>query len=99
MYTCFLFLPLLLSCSDDLNLLQNVKPLSNELSSAIRTVYERYATYLDAFGPDESYLRKKVETELGSKMIFLKMRCAGLGSEWGKVFYYGCQCHCGILAR
>ncbi|KDO84242.1 hypothetical protein CISIN_1g0262462mg, partial [Citrus sinensis] len=78
---------------------ENVKPLSNELSSAIRTVYQRYATYLDAFGPDESYLRKKVETELGSKMIFLKMRCAGLGSEWGKVFYYGCQCHCGILAR
>ncbi|KDO84241.1 hypothetical protein CISIN_1g0262462mg, partial [Citrus sinensis] len=63
------------------------------------SVYQRYATYLDAFGPDESYLRKKVETELGSKMIFLKMRCAGLGSEWGKVFYYGCQCHCGILAR
>lgn len=42
-------------------------------------------TYLNSFGPDETYLRKKVETELGTKMIHLKMRCSGIGSEWGKV--------------
>jgi Domain of unknown function (DUF4370) len=42
-------------------------------------------TYLDSFGPEETYLRKKVETELGTKMIHLKMRCTGIGSEWGKV--------------
>ncbi|XP_021284981.1 succinate dehydrogenase subunit 5, mitochondrial [Herrania umbratica] len=68
---------------------ENVKPLSDEFVDALRTVYQRYTTYLDAFGPDETYLRKKVETELGSKMIYLKMRCSGLGSEWGKVTVLG----------
>ncbi|XWS14674.1 hypothetical protein CRYUN_Cryun35bG0029500 [Craigia yunnanensis] len=68
---------------------ENVKPLSNELADALKTVYQRYTTYLDAFGPDETYLRKKVETELGSKMIYLKMRCSGLGSEWGKITVLG----------
>ncbi|GMQ07507.1 hypothetical protein CsSME_00051666 [Camellia sinensis var. sinensis] len=51
--------------------------------------YQRYTAYLDAFGPDETYLRKKVETELGTKMIHLKMRCSGIGSEWGKVTVLG----------
>ncbi|XP_044511175.1 succinate dehydrogenase subunit 5, mitochondrial [Mangifera indica] len=68
---------------------EDVKPLPEDLDHAIRTVYQRYITYLNAFGPEESYLRKKVETELGSKMIFLKMRCSGLGSEWGKVTVLG----------
>lgn len=65
--------------------LQNVKPLSDDHASALQKIYERYTAYLDAFGPDEAYLRKKVETELGTKMIHLKMRCGGLSSEWGKV--------------
>ncbi|KAH7569218.1 hypothetical protein ACOSP7_012522 [Xanthoceras sorbifolium] len=68
---------------------ENVKPLSDELSKALSTAFQRYMTYLDAFGPDESYLRKKVEMELGSKMIYLKMRCSGLGPEWGKVSVLG----------
>ena len=55
------------------------------LEDAIRAAYKRYTAYLDSFGPDEAYLRKKVETELGTKMIHLKMRCSGIGSEWGKV--------------
>ncbi|CAN1273958.1 Succinate dehydrogenase subunit 5, mitochondrial, partial [Linum perenne] len=57
----------------------------NEYAKAVRTFFERYTGYLDSFAADETYLRKKVEMELGSKMIFLKMRCAGLGSEWSKV--------------
>lgn len=68
---------------------EDVKPLSNEHASALQKIYERYNAYLDAFGPDEAYLRKKVETELGTKMIHLKMRCGGLGSEWGKVTVLG----------
>lgn len=68
---------------------EDVKPLSDEFANALRTVYQRYSAYLDAFGPEEGYLRKKVETELGSKMIYLKMRCSGLGSEWGKVTVLG----------
>ncbi|KAG6624693.1 succinate dehydrogenase subunit 5, mitochondrial-like isoform X1 [Carya illinoinensis] len=68
---------------------EDVKPLSDELKNALQTVYNRYNTYLDAFGPDETYLRKKVETELGTKMIHLKMRCSGLDSEWGKITVLG----------
>ncbi|MBA0567607.1 hypothetical protein Gotri_026944 [Gossypium trilobum] len=68
---------------------ENVKPLSSEFAAALKTVFQRYATYLDAFGPNETYLRKKVENELGSKMIYLKMRCSGLGSEWGKITVLG----------
>lgn len=62
-----------------------MKPLSDEYVNALKTIYNRYAAYLDAFGPEETYLRKKVETELGTKLIHLKMRCSGIGSEWGKV--------------
>ncbi|KAL6995529.1 membrane anchor in succinate dehydrogenase complex [Sarracenia purpurea var. burkii] len=68
---------------------ENVKPLSDKFVNALRTAYQRYTAYLDAFGPDEVYLRKKVETELGTKMIHLKMRCSGIGSEWGKVTVLG----------
>ncbi|KAA8528552.1 hypothetical protein F0562_035907 [Nyssa sinensis] len=68
---------------------ENVKPLSDEFVNALNTVYQRYTTYLDAFGPHEGYLRKKVETELGTKMIHVNMRCSGLGSEWGKVTVLG----------
>lgn len=68
---------------------ENVKPLPDEINNALCIVHQRYTTYLDAFGPDETYLRKKVEMELGTKMIHLKMRCSGLGSEWGKVSVLG----------
>ncbi|KAM6597694.1 hypothetical protein CsatA_008218 [Cannabis sativa] len=68
---------------------ENIKPLSKEHANALQTIFSRYNTYLEAFGPDETYLRKKVETELGSKMIYLKMRCGGLSSDWGKVSVLG----------
>ncbi|KAM5565665.1 succinate dehydrogenase subunit 5, mitochondrial [Rosa sericea] len=68
---------------------ENVKPLSDEYVNALKTIYSRYAAYLDSFGPDETYLRKKVETELGTRLIYLKMRCSGIGSEWGKVSVLG----------
>ncbi|KAI0505094.1 hypothetical protein KFK09_016051 [Dendrobium nobile] len=68
---------------------ENVGRLPDYLEDALRAAYRRYTTYLDSFGPDEAYLRKKVETELGSKMIHLKMRCSGIGSEWGKVTLLG----------
>ncbi|MQM05676.1 hypothetical protein Taro_038492 [Colocasia esculenta] len=76
---------------DDLNGIvgENVQPVPQELLDAMTAAYKRYMTYLDAFGPDETYLRKKVETELGTKMVHLKMRCSGLGSEWGKVSVLG----------
>ncbi|GAB4854985.1 membrane anchor in succinate dehydrogenase complex [Ancistrocladus abbreviatus] len=68
---------------------EDVKELSDELKDALSTAYNRYITYLNSFGPEESYLRKKVEMELGTRMIHLKMRCSGIGSEWGKVTVLG----------
>ncbi|XP_020231826.1 succinate dehydrogenase subunit 5, mitochondrial [Cajanus cajan] len=68
---------------------EDVKPLPDHIKNALRTIFDRYSTYLNSFGPDESYLRKKVEIELGAKMIHLKMRCSGLGAEWGKVTVLG----------
>lgn len=61
--------------------------MPDHIKNALCTTFDRYSTYLNSFGPDESYLRKKVETELGAKMIHLKMRCSGLGAEWGKVYH------------
>ncbi|KAF3328228.1 Succinate dehydrogenase subunit 5 [Carex littledalei] len=68
---------------------ENVGPLPSYIQEAVKAAHNRYMTYLNSFGPDETYLRKKVETELGTKMIHLKMRCTGIGSEWGKVSLLG----------
>lgn len=68
---------------------ENVKPLSNEVANALSVAFGRYYAYLDSFGEDEGYLRKKVENELGMKLIHLKMRCSGLGGDWGKVTVLG----------
>ncbi|KAF3787051.1 Succinate dehydrogenase subunit 5 [Nymphaea thermarum] len=62
--------------------LQNVGPLPDDLRDALSAAYRRYVTYLDAFGTDEAYLKKKVEMELGTKMIHLKMRCSNFGSDF-----------------
>ncbi|KAL8232175.1 hypothetical protein R6Q57_001953 [Mikania cordata] len=68
---------------------ENVKPLTDEVANALRLAFGRYYAYLDSFGPGEVYLRKKVENELGMKLIHLKMRCSGLGGDWGKVTVLG----------
>ncbi|CAJ1972672.1 unnamed protein product [Sphenostylis stenocarpa] len=68
---------------------EDVKPLPNHIRNALSIIFDRYSTYLNSFGPDENYLRKKVEIELGASMIHLKMRCSGLGAEWGKVTVLG----------
>uniref|UniRef100_A0A2N9I4V7 Succinate dehydrogenase subunit 5, mitochondrial n=1 Tax=Fagus sylvatica TaxID=28930 RepID=A0A2N9I4V7_FAGSY len=87
---CGILVSLKMEIDDSIGLSgEDVKPMSDELTNALRTVYNRYTAYLDAFGPDETYLRKKVETELGTKMIHLKLRCSGLGSEWGKITVLG----------
>lgn len=62
-----------------------MKPLPEYYSQALQTAYDRYRRYLDSFGLDELYLKKKVESELGRRMIHLKMRCGGLNANWGKV--------------
>ncbi|KAK1436580.1 hypothetical protein QVD17_02361 [Tagetes erecta] len=68
---------------------ENVKPLTTEVANALNLAFGRYYAYLDSFGPDEGYLRKKVENELAMKLIHLKTRCSGLGGEWGKVSVLG----------
>ncbi|KAL2940103.1 Succinate dehydrogenase subunit 5 mitochondrial [Bienertia sinuspersici] len=47
---------------------ENVKPLPEHYSQALQTAYNRYRKYLDSFGPDETYLKKKV-TVLGTSGI------------------------------
>ncbi|CAA6668462.1 unnamed protein product [Spirodela intermedia] len=76
---------------DDTNGLvgENAQTVPDALLDALAAAYKRYMVYLDAFGPEETYLRKKVEIELGTKMVHLKMRCSGLGAEWGKVSVLG----------
>ncbi|KAM0916430.1 hypothetical protein ACQ4PT_010187 [Festuca glaucescens] len=68
---------------------ENVGPLPGYIEEAVKSAYNRYMTYLASFGPEEHHLRKKVETELGTKMIHLKMRCSGIGAEWGKITLIG----------
>jgi hypothetical protein len=59
-----------------------VGPLPGYVEDAVMSTYGRYMRYLESFHPDEYYLQKKVETELRTKMIHLKMRCTGIRSEW-----------------
>ncbi|KAF3787050.1 hypothetical protein EJ110_NYTH23338 [Nymphaea thermarum] len=59
--------------------LDDISGVSDDLRDALSAAYKRYVTYLDAFGTDEAYLKKKVEMELGTKMIHLKMRCSNHG--------------------
>ncbi|XP_071733268.1 succinate dehydrogenase subunit 5, mitochondrial-like [Rutidosis leptorrhynchoides] len=68
---------------------EDVKPLSDDVANALSVAFARYYAYLESFGPDEGYLKKKVENELGMKLIHLKMRCSGLGGDWGKVTVLG----------
>ncbi|KAG9442358.1 hypothetical protein H6P81_018212 [Aristolochia fimbriata] len=52
---------------------ENVGPMAKDLQDALAAAYNRYSAYLDAFVPDETYLRKKVETELGTKIKLMFM--------------------------
>ena len=46
---------------------------------------QRYEAYVAAFGPGEEWLQRKVKEEVGSQLITIKQRCAGLDPEWNKV--------------
>lgn len=59
-----------------------VGPLPGYVEDAVTSTYNRYMAYLESFDPDEYYLRKKVETELRTKMIHLKMRCTAIRPDW-----------------
>ncbi|KAL5663313.1 hypothetical protein ACJX0J_023421, partial [Zea mays] len=39
---------------------ENVGPLPGYIEDAVKAAYNRYMTYLESFGPEENYLRKKV---------------------------------------
>jgi len=68
---------------------ENVRPLPEEVQGALRAASKRYSNYLDAFGPDETYVKKNVETEVGRHTIYIKMRVSGLDAERGKVTLIG----------
>ncbi|KAI7732795.1 hypothetical protein M8C21_033615 [Ambrosia artemisiifolia] len=65
--------------------LENIESLSDEVANSLSVAFRRYDAYMDSFGPNEGYLRKKVENELGMKLIQLKKRCSGLGGDWSNI--------------
>ena len=64
---------------------QQVAALPSHIKSALATAMQRYEAYIAAFGPGEEWLQRKVKEEVGSQLITLKQRCAGLDPEWNKV--------------
>lgn len=64
---------------------QDVADIPEPLTKALQSAFTRYWLYLDSIDEDEGYLKKKVELDLGSKLLQVKQRCTGLEPEWGEV--------------
>lgn len=48
-----------------------------------------HGQYIDMFDPSEADIRKKVEADLGWKLLQLKMRVSDIGEDWGYVSVLG----------
>ncbi|KAJ7546403.1 hypothetical protein O6H91_08G038800 [Diphasiastrum complanatum] len=68
---------------------ETVEKLPEGLYDALQAAFSRYTKYLSLFQEDETYLKKKVETELGSVLILIKQRCSGLDADWGEIALLG----------
>lgn len=68
---------------------EKVRPLPPLLREALSSALSRFNTYLATFKEDEFYLKKKVEFELGTLLVHIRQRCAGLGPEWGNISLIG----------
>lgn len=66
-----------------------VQDIPEDLKQALTTALARYSTYLDSFGADEEWLRKKVQEEVGGALLPVKQRCSGLEPEWNKISLLG----------
>lgn len=68
---------------------ETVDTLPESIVSALKSALTRYFAYLASFGPDEIWLKKKVEQELGGSLLLVKQRCSGMEPDWGKVSLLG----------
>lgn len=66
-----------------------VGQLPEEVKQALLSALQRYTKYLASFETQEEWLRKKVQEELGSQLLLVKQRCAGLESEWNDISLLG----------
>lgn len=62
-----------------------MKEIPESTYKAMEVAYKKYCTYLDSFGDDEVYLKKKVENEVGGVLLQIKQRCSGMEPKWGQV--------------
>eukprot|EP00897_Mesotaenium_endlicherianum_P002611 jgi/Mesen1/2378/ME000156S01517 len=63
--------------------------LPEEMRAALKSALTRYMAYLASFSVEETWLKKKVEAELGSELNLVKQRCSGLEPDWGQVSLLG----------
>ncbi|CAM6105291.1 unnamed protein product [Calypogeia fissa] len=63
--------------------------IPDSLTQALEAAYKKYIDYLESFGEDEEYLKKKVENDLGSILVQIKQRCNGLDPKWSKITLLG----------
>ncbi|KAG0593467.1 hypothetical protein KC19_1G332100 [Ceratodon purpureus] len=68
---------------------ENVGTIPNSTYEAVEAAHKKYMLYLSAFGGDEVYLRKKVETELGGMLLQIKQRLTGMDPKWAEISVLG----------
>eukprot|EP00270_Netrium_digitus_P020321 TRINITY_DN832_c0_g1_i3.p1 TRINITY_DN832_c0_g1~~TRINITY_DN832_c0_g1_i3.p1 ORF type:complete len:255 (-),score=41.42 TRINITY_DN832_c0_g1_i3:247-978(-) len=66
-----------------------VNALPSDLEKALVSAFRRYSTYLESFGADEEWLKKKVQEELGGSLLTIKQRVAGLEPSWNQISLLG----------
>lgn len=64
---------------------QMVDAIPEPLRAALETSLQKYEAYLHSFSDDETWLKKKVEVELGGSLLTVKQRCSGMGTAWSQV--------------
>lgn len=68
---------------------EDVRGIPDATYEAVEAVHRKYMMYLSAFGEDEVYLRKKVETELGGVLLQIKQRLTGMDPKWSEISVLG----------
>jgi len=68
---------------------ETVDKLPDSVYNAVEAAHRKYCTYLDSFGQDEVYLKKKVENEIGSILLQIKQRVSGMDPKWSQITLLG----------
>lgn len=62
-----------------------VDAIPEPLRAALETSLHKYEAYLHSFSDGETWLKRKVELELGGSLLTVKQRCSGMGNAWSQV--------------